>query len=131
MSDTFQLELVTPEKLVFSQAVSMVEIPGEEGDFGVLAGHSPLVSTIRAGIISIHTDHVQRLFVAGGVAEVSPTSCTILAEQVIDIQGINKADAEARLGAARKAQEAAVTEIDIHAATNEVRLSEALVSALS
>ena len=131
MSDTFKLELVTPEKLVFSAEVAMVEIPGEEGDFGVLAGHSPFISTIRPGIVTIYSDHPQRVFVAGGVAEVNPASCTILAEKVIDLAQATLSDAQARLAEAQKAADAATTEEEIAAATEETRLAEALVSALS
>ena len=131
MSDTFKLELVTPEKLAFSEQVTMVEIPGEEGDFGVLPGHSPFVSIIRPGIVTIHGDHVQRIFIAGGVAEVNTSSCTILAEQVIDMNTTSLVEVQTRLSMAHKSLEDAEGDSETAIATAEVKLCEALVAAMA
>ena len=78
-------ELVTPEKLVRSQDAYMVVVPGTEGDFGVLAGHAPLMSVVRDGEIAIYsspTDVTARIKVQGGFAEVNDKGLTILAEHV-------------------------------------------------
>ena len=78
-------ELVTPEKLVRSEEVHMVTVPGAEGDFGVLEGHAPVMSTIRDGAVSIYkTDKAEPelLHIQGGFAEVNDKGLTILAEQV-------------------------------------------------
>jgi F-type H+-transporting ATPase subunit epsilon len=80
-------ELVTPEKLVRSEDVHMVVVPGSEGDFGVLEGHSPVMSTLRDGAISIYASAgsaPETLTVTGGFAEVSDAGLTILAEAIGD-----------------------------------------------
>ena len=78
-------ELVTPERLVRSEEVYMVTVPGTEGDFGVLQGHAPFMSTVRDGALSVYrTDGAEpeRVQVRGGFAEVSRTGLTVLAEHV-------------------------------------------------
>ena len=84
---TFPLQIVSPAKIVFAGEASMVEVPGVEGDFGVLPGHSPLFSMVRAGVITIHQpDNSKTLYwVEAGYADVSPTGTTILAENIRDI----------------------------------------------
>ena len=78
---TFHFDLVSPSKLVFSGEVEQVDVPGVDGDFGVLAGHAPLVATVKPGIITVFGDGgPQRYVVLGGFAEVSPESLTILAD---------------------------------------------------
>ena len=82
MPDPFTFDLVSPEKLLLSEDVEMVVVPGAEGDFGVLIGHAPLISALRPGVIDtyIGTKVDKRIFVAGGFAEVTGKRCTILAE---------------------------------------------------
>jgi F-type H+-transporting ATPase subunit epsilon len=81
---TFQFELVSPEQLVFAGQVTQVDVPGEEGDFGVFAGHAPYVATLKPGILTIYGDgDPQRIVVRGGFAEVGPTGLTVLAEQAV------------------------------------------------
>ena len=76
---TFKANLVSPEKLLFSDEVDQVDLPGLEGDFGVLAGHTPIVAALRPGIIVIRTaDGLQRFVVLGGLAEFSSEELTIL-----------------------------------------------------
>ncbi len=78
-------ELVTPEKLIRSADVHMVVVPGEEGDFGVLVGHAPMMSTIRDGELAIYADAnsaPEKLAIRGGFAEVNDKGLTILAESV-------------------------------------------------
>lgn len=78
-------ELVTPERLVRSEEVYMVTVPGTEGDFGVLEGHSPMVSTLRAGEVAIYKSlgaTPETIALDGGVAEVSEKGLTILAEKL-------------------------------------------------
>ena len=77
-------ELVTPERLVRSEEVHMVVVPGSEGDFGVLAGHAPVMSTIRDGELAIYRTpggEPERISIEGGFAEVSETGLTVLAEK--------------------------------------------------
>lgn len=94
---TFNFELVSPERKLISGAAKMVVIPGEEGDFGVLPGHSALVATIRPGVVEITMadgSPPQRIFIAGGFADVSPANCTVLAEEAVNVNDLNQADIE-------------------------------------
>ncbi|HXP05610.1 MAG TPA: ATP synthase F1 subunit epsilon [Stellaceae bacterium] len=99
MADRVQFELVTPERLVLSTDVEMVVVPGTEGNFGVLPGHSPLISTIRPGMIEIYENRAvtERIFVVSGIAEVTPERCTVLAEEAMDPATLDRAAIEAEL----------------------------------
>jgi len=89
---TFQFDLVSPEKLLFSGEVDQVDIPGTEGDFGVLAGHAPLVSTIRPGIMTVFSAGKQeKIVVLGGLAEMSAKGLTVLADVATSIADLDKA----------------------------------------
>jgi F-type H+-transporting ATPase subunit epsilon len=101
MADKVEFELVSPEKLLVSQPVDMVVVPGSEGNFGVLAGHSPFISTIRPGVIDIFEGEriVDRIFIAGGFAEVTETRCTVLAAAAESKLAIARAKLEAITGA--------------------------------
>jgi F-type H+-transporting ATPase subunit epsilon len=103
------LEIVSPEKLLLSRPVDMVVIPASEGDMGVLEGHTPMIVTLRGGTIDLYENDriIDRLFVAGGFAEVTPERCTVLANVAVAVSDINKADAERRLAEAEAAYEAA------------------------
>ena len=94
-----QFELVSPEKLLLSEEVEMVVIPGAEGDFGVLPGHTPVISTVRPGIIHIFEGGSvkTRIFIAGGFAEVTAERCTVLAEEAIPLDDIVREDVEKAL----------------------------------
>ena len=84
---TFKFELVSPEKLLVSGEAEQVVVPGSEGDFTVLPGHAPVLSTLRPGVIDVKLagGKTQRLYVQGGFAEVDPASLTILAQSATDI----------------------------------------------
>ena len=91
-------ELVSPEKLVFSGDVNQVDVPGAEGDFGVLEGHAPTVATLRPGIVTVHAPGGStRIVVLGGFAEVSSSGLTILAEVAEDAATISPAAIESRI----------------------------------
>jgi F-type H+-transporting ATPase subunit epsilon len=102
---TFQLELVSPEKLLLSRAVEMAVIPAAEGEMGVLPGHSPMIVALRGGIITVRENGqvTDRLFVAGGFAEVTPERCTVLADEATPVNQLSRAEAETRI---RDAEEA-------------------------
>ena len=73
MAETLQFELVSPEKLLFSKPVAMVTVPGGEGEYGVLPGHAPMITTVKPGVIEVFAEEVavgERIFVAGGFAEI-------------------------------------------------------------
>ena len=102
---TFQLELVSPEKLLLSRAVEMVVIPAAEGEMGVLPGHAPMIVTLRGGTIRVTEGgkETDRLFVAGGFAEVTPDRVTILADEAVPVAELSKAEAERRIAGAEAA----------------------------
>lgn len=105
----FPFELVSPQRLVFSGEVDQVDVPGAEGDFGVLAGHAPLVSTLRPGILTIREGGGgKRFFVRDGFAEVNAKGLTVLAETAVSVEDIDRdafaaaiAEAEAAVGEAK------------------------------
>ena len=88
----FQFDLVGPEKLLYSGLVDQVDVPGSEGDFGVLAGHAPLVAMLRPGIVTIYENGTPvRAMVGGGFAEVGPNGLTILADFAMPTDQIDAA----------------------------------------
>jgi F-type H+-transporting ATPase subunit epsilon len=89
---TFHFDLVSPEKLAFSGDVDQVDVPGVEGDFGVLAGHAPVVAAIRPGILTIITGGTkQKIIVLGGLAEMSDKGLTVLADVATSLQDLDRA----------------------------------------
>jgi F-type H+-transporting ATPase subunit epsilon len=100
MANKVQFELVSPEKLLLSEAVDMVVVPGTEGNFGVLPGHALFISTVRPGVIDVYEDKniSERIFVSGGFAEVTPERCTVLADEAVPLASLDRGaiDAEAK-----------------------------------
>ncbi|HEY0910347.1 MAG TPA: F0F1 ATP synthase subunit epsilon [Bradyrhizobium sp.] len=89
---TFHFDLVSPEKLAFSGDVDQVDVPGVEGDFGVLAGHAPVVAAIRPGILTVTAGGThQKIIVLGGLAEVSDKGLTVLADVATSIKDLDRA----------------------------------------
>jgi F-type H+-transporting ATPase subunit epsilon len=87
----FRFELVSPEKLLFSGEVEQVDVPGAEGDFGVLAEHAPIVTTLRPGILTVHgAGGEQKIVVLGGFAEVSADGLTVLADVAEAVEDIDR-----------------------------------------
>ena len=94
----FRFDLVSPERLVFSGEVEQVDVPGIEGDFGVLAGHAPYVTTLRPGILTVHGDDgEQKIVVLGGFAEVSAQGLTVLADVAESVEEIDPGMIETRI----------------------------------
>ena len=92
MPTTFHFDLVSPEKLAFSGEVDQVDVPGIEGDFGVLAGHAPVVAAIRPGILTVTSGVTQqKIIVLGGLAEVSDKGLTVLADVATSLQDLDRA----------------------------------------
>ena len=89
---TFHFDLVSPEKLAFSGDVDQVDVPGVEGDFGVLTGHAPVVAAIRPGILTITSGGThQKIIVLGGLAEVSDNRLTVLADVATSTAELDRA----------------------------------------
>jgi F-type H+-transporting ATPase subunit epsilon len=88
---TFHFDLVSPEKIAFSGEVDQVDVPGVEGDFGVMAGHAPLVATIRPGVMTITVGGKhEKIIVLGGLAEVSSAGLTVLADTATSIEELDR-----------------------------------------
>jgi len=117
MAELLDFELVSPERRLAKAKVAMVVVPGVEGDFGVLPGHAPMMSTIRPGAIAIHEAEggpaTMRFFIDGGFAEVTETGLTILAEKATPVAEIDVAAVATQLAAARQAgDDAAIARLE-------------------
>jgi F-type H+-transporting ATPase subunit epsilon len=99
-----EFELVTPERLLVSRGIDMVVVPGEEGDFGVLPRHTPMISNVRPGVLGLYEggNLVESIFVAGGFAEVTTARCTVLADQATAVEDLDRGAAEQKLKDARE-----------------------------
>ena len=118
MADTFHFELVSPERLLFSGDVTQVDAPGSEGDFGVLAGHAPLVAMLRPGVLKIFEGgKEERIVVFGGFAEVSPAGMTVLADEAVRASDLDTA----KLAAAIKDAEEDAADSKDDAARDKIR----------
>jgi len=106
-------DLVSPERLLLSVQADMVTVPGAEGYMGVMAGHSPLVATLRAGMINVLIDGKDdRYFIRGGFAEISPAKITVLAEEAIPMTELDLAVLDQRIADAQEDEIAAKTDRD-------------------
>ncbi len=133
MPATIAFELVTPEKLVKSEPVEMVVVPGGEGDMGVLPGHSLLVGTVRPGLLVVYEGGraVDKIFVAGGMVDVTPERCTVLAVEARPLAEFSRAEAETRLARAREALGDAETDAARAVANRRIYVAETLLSLLA
>ncbi|MGI9433217.1 MAG: F0F1 ATP synthase subunit epsilon [Geminicoccaceae bacterium] len=124
-------ELVAPERLLASEEVDMVVAPGADGDFGVLPEHSPLMSTLRPGVIEIYEgDRVaQRIFVGGGFAEVNERGCTVLAEEAMPVGEIDVAAAEKRIKLAKDDLSSAEDDVAKAKLERDIGIAEAMIEA--
>ncbi|MDC0060412.1 ATP synthase F1 subunit epsilon [Pelagibacteraceae bacterium] len=93
-------DLVSPENLIFNDEVGMIIVPGKDGDFGVLPGHSKVMSSLRPGRVMVYGEDknlLKAFFVSGGFAEVNPEKCIVLAESVDEINRLEKSAVEKEL----------------------------------
>ena len=99
MANKLQFDLVSPERLLLSEEVDMVTLPGTEGEFGVLPGHAPVISTLKPGLVEVKggSEPVMRLFVSGGFAEVNADKVTVLAEEAIPLADFDTAALDQRI----------------------------------
>ena len=132
MSDTFNLELVTPQKLTYAGPVALVEVPGIEGDMGILADHAPCISQLRPGLLEIVESDVSKLrfFASGGVVEVTGDRCTILAKEAMLVEEITAEDVKHRLEEAERAHSKAKDEHTKIAAEADLEVAEAMAAVL-
>ena len=131
MVDLLKLELVSPERLILSEEVEMAVLPGGEGDFGVMGGHSPVISTLRPGTITIFegSSVKARVFVTGGFVEVNKEGCTVLAETAENIEGIDRLAVAQALDKAREDLRDA-SEDERKGAAYQVTIGEAKLAAI-
>ena len=95
---TFHFELVSPEKIAFAGEADQVDVPGAEGQFGVFAGHAPLISLLRPGIVTVYSGAEQtQIVVLGGLAEVGPGGLTLLADVATSIEDLDRAALQAQI----------------------------------
>lgn len=100
MADTLKFSLVSPERELYSGDVDQVDIPGTEGDLGIMPNHSPLMAAIRTGTITVYENGAEtKFFVQGGFADVTPSGLTVLAERAVALEALDKADIEAQIAA--------------------------------
>ena len=113
MADKIKFDLVSPERLLLSKRVDMVTVPGTEGYMGVIAGHAPLVSTLRAGMVDMQDDGQDiRFFIRGGFVEINPTKITVLAEQAIPFSELQLATLDQSIADAQEDEIAAKTDLE-------------------
>ncbi|MGH6630754.1 MAG: F0F1 ATP synthase subunit epsilon [Burkholderiales bacterium] len=126
-----EFELVSPERLLLSEAVEMVVVPGAEGEFGVLPRHAPMISTLRPGVIRVYENGAvsERIFVAGGFAEVTPARCTVLADQAVPVADIDRTEVEKSLSEAREDLAEAKSEDESGAVQRRIAIAEAMLKA--
>ncbi len=106
---TFNFELVSPDKVLVSEPAWQVTIPGSEGYFGVRAGHMSLIAALKAGVVEVYAkegDAPHKIFIAGGVADVTAGNCTLLAEQATNVNELDAGKAESDLAALMAEQSA-------------------------
>ena len=130
---TVALEIVSPEKLLLSKPVDMVVIPAAEGDLGVLPGRAPMIVLLKGGTITTYeNDRVtDRLYVAGGFAEITPERCTVLADEAVPVAELSLTEGERRLAEAEAAYNAA-DKMDIpalDAAMDRMQAARAMIEA--
>lgn len=104
MTDSFNFELVSPERLLLSASVKQIVIPGTDGEMTVMAHHAPTMSTIKPGVVTVLTDDdkTERYVVFGGFVDILPADCTLLAESAVSVSDIDRNDLAQRLQDARE-----------------------------
>jgi F-type H+-transporting ATPase subunit epsilon len=104
MAEAFQFELVAPERLLVSEQVEFVIIPGAEGEMTVMANHAPVMTTIKPGVVTVKTaaGETERYCVFGGFADILPTGCTLLAESAVAVNSIDRDNLAKRIQDARE-----------------------------
>jgi F-type H+-transporting ATPase subunit epsilon len=113
MASKIAFDLVSPERLLLSTEADMVTVPGTEGYLGVMAGHAPLVTTLRAGMIDVQVNgRDDRYFIRGGFAEIGPSKVTVLAEEAVPMTELDLAVLDQRIADAQDDEIAAKTEVE-------------------
>jgi F-type H+-transporting ATPase subunit epsilon len=132
MAEPFNFELVSPERLLMSEQVTSVVVPGTDGDFTVLSKHAPLMTTLKAGVVDavLADGGTKRIFVRGGFADVTPSGFTLLAEEAMALEDLNPAALDAQIKDAEEDAADAVGEAKKHAAQGKLDQLKELKAAL-
>lgn len=134
MAETFAFELVSPERKLMEEPAVKAIIPGEEGDFGVLPNHSALMATIRPGVVEVYVEgdkEPRRIFIAGGFADVSANNCTVLAEEAVNVNELNRGDLEQTIRNLQEDLSMAEGDADKSRITAKLKLGKAKLEALT
>ncbi|MBX9465169.1 MAG: F0F1 ATP synthase subunit epsilon [Aquamicrobium sp.] len=104
MAEPYKFELVSPERLLISEQVESVVIPGTEGEMTVMANHAPVMTTVKPGVVTVKpvSGAEQRYVVFGGFADILPEGCTLLAESAVAVKDIDRADLARRIQEAKE-----------------------------
>ncbi len=127
-------ELVSPEARLVSEPMHMIVIPGEDGEFGVLAGHSSLVASLKAGVVELYAEEngeARKVFIAGGFADVTPDNCSILAEEAINLNDLSRDAVEQEIKTLHHDIELAVEDVDKIRLQKRLALAEAKLEAIA
>lgn len=116
MADKIAFELVSPDRLLISEDVDMIVVPGTEGDFGVLLGHQPMISTVRPGILEVQNSggEDRRIFVNGGFAEITSDRCAVMTEEAVPVEDLKRGDLEKRIEDAEEDAQEARSDLERH-----------------
>ncbi|MBK6895354.1 MAG: ATP synthase F1 subunit epsilon [Alphaproteobacteria bacterium] len=134
MSRTIHFDLVSPEKKLVSEDVHMAVIPGDEGVFGVMAGHCSLVASLSPGVVKLYKDDkgtARKIFIAGGFADVTAAKCSILAEEAIPVEELDSPKLTQQLKDLREDLGLAKDKADQRRIKSQIKLVEAKISAAS
>lgn len=122
-----QVTIITPEATLFSGEAAQVSVPGTLGDFGVLPGHAPFISSLRPGVITVESGEATRkIAVIGGIAEVTPDHCNLLVESALDITAYTATESQALLASSRETLEASTDEAQRSVAEKKLAMAEAV-----
>jgi F-type H+-transporting ATPase subunit epsilon len=128
------LELVSPEKVLLSEAVEMAVLPGSEGLFGVLVGHAPLIAALRPGVVQVYENDkvAQAIFVDGGFAEVTAERCVVLAENAVPVASLDRATIQSRIDTLTAANPGLVPSAELPASGiwSELLVNQAMLAAI-
>jgi len=133
MSNVIQFELVSPEEKLVSESVYLAEIPGDDGFFGVMKGHSSLLSSLKPGVVRLQREQggdKQEIFIAGGFADVNAESCTVLAEDAIPVKDLNKESLEQHLTDLGEDLGMAEEKLDKERIQEKIAITKAKISAV-
>jgi F-type H+-transporting ATPase subunit epsilon len=133
--DKIAFRLVSPERKLFEEPVALAVMPGEDGQFGVGAGHTSLVASLKAGLVELYPEagskDIARVFISGGFADVTADSCVVLAEEAINVNELDEKALKAELDQLQKDLSLAVEQGDVIRYNSHIAVVEAKLEALA